>query len=77
MLSTGRLDDETDNCVCHVVAFSFLHPPTATEEQEGVGASAALDRPQGELARPLWAEGVWTKLGTTGATGRVGAGLTG
>ena len=26
--------------------------------------------------RPLWAEGVWTALGPTGPTGRVGAGLT-
>ena len=74
---------------CNVAAFSFLHPPTAREAGEGeeVGASPAVegDGPASfasgasSLAappRPLWAEGVWTMLGTTGTTGRVGAGLT-
>ena len=75
VVSTGRLDDEAiaeaqhPDAVrgCNVAAFSFLHPPTAREAGEGE---------EGGPLRPPWAEGVWTMLGTTGPTGRVGAGLT-
>ena len=55
IVSTGRGGSER----CHVGAFSFIYPPTAT-----VAAPV-----------PQWTVGQWSDLGETGPTGRVGCGL--
>ena len=77
VVSTGRRDGTgpgTGPPGCDVAAFSFLHPPTALKA--GAGEEVAGEGGEVDPLRPLWAEGVWTMLGTTGPTGRVGAGLT-
>ena len=70
VVSTGR----RGGTGCDAAAFSFLHPPTAIKA--GGGEEVVGEGEEGDPLRPLWAEGVWTMLGTTGPTGRVGAGLT-
>ena len=57
---------------CRVVAFSFVHPPTADRPD----AEAAGGDGQPSTGTPRWACGQWTELGPTGSTGRVGCGLT-
>ena len=77
VVSTGRRDGTgpgTGPPGCDVAAFSFLHPPTALKA--GAGEEVAGEGGEVDPLRPLWAEGVWTMLGTMGPTGRVGAGLT-
>ena len=55
---------------CDVMAFSFLHPPSAPAIAESQPAGTAILEPM-----PTWALGRWAKLGATGPTGRVGCGL--
>jgi hypothetical protein len=56
VVATGRNGSKA----CEVMAFSFLHPPSAAG---------------GDESGPLWSMGQWTALGATGATSRVGCGL--
>lgn len=65
VISSGR-NGASD--ACRVAAFRFDHAPDADADADREGGGVSSDD-------EAWARGRWAYLGTTGATGRVGAGL--